>query len=48
MPPGTQALASLLALAEPAALVAAEAAGIGLLGKMVLATALRTARRELT
>jgi hypothetical protein len=35
---------SLLTLAEPALLLIAEAAGLGLLGKVLLATALRGAR----
>jgi hypothetical protein len=40
------AQSGLLALAEPAVLLAAEAAGLGLLGRMVLATALRSARQR--
>jgi hypothetical protein len=40
-------LASLLPLAEPAVLLLAETAGLGLLGRVLLATALRSAHRTL-
>ncbi len=40
-------LGTLLPLAEPAALLLAEAAGLGLLGRVLLATAFRSAERVL-
>lgn len=40
-------LHSLLPLAEPAGLLLAEAAGLGLIGKIVLATAFRSAQHAL-
>ena len=40
-------LGALLPLAEPAALLLAEAAGLGLAGRMLLATAFRSAQRAL-
>lgn len=41
------AAGSLLPLAEPAALLIAEAAGLGLIGQVLLATALRSAQHAL-
>ena len=43
----TGPLGTLLPLAEPAALLLAEAAGLGLLGRVLLATAFRSAQRAL-
>ena len=45
--PATGTLGTLLPLAEPAALLLAEAAGLGLLGRVLLATAFRSAQRAL-